>query len=111
MRTTILIIAVLLLAGCNGVLLPMTQGNAKFDPTTGHPTEVNYTSTKAQAGFNAEVDPSTGKISVQSDNADSPRGFEDYVQAQMLIELERLKLYQSMFDQAMKAAAQGAPGP
>lgn len=105
MKTLLVMLIALILTGCAGVQLPKTKGLIEYEQ--GKPKKVEYESTKAQAGFDATYNPTTGEIDVHSDKADSPRGYESYIQAQMQVELKRLELYQTMFEAAMK----GAPGP
>lgn len=97
------VVLVLLLSGC-GLQLPTTTGEATFKE--GKLASVRYVSTKAQSGFHAAYDPETKQIVINTD-ADSPRGYEDYLQAQAQIELKRLELLNKAFD----VLKEGAPGP
>jgi hypothetical protein len=102
-------VLVLLLAGC-GIRIPTTVGEAQFDEN-GKIQGVRYESTKAQSGFHAEYNPTTKLLVIKTDNADSPRGYEDYVKGQVLIELQRLELYQKMTDALISAGKSAAPVP
>lgn len=105
----VLLCATVLLGGC-GVQLPKTEGTAEFYEN-GKPKQVNLFTTKAHTEFHSEVNPQTGGIVVDSARSDSPRGYEDYVQAQMMIELKRLEFYKAMADALIAAGKSAAPVP
>lgn len=107
-KTSIILLCALVLTGC-GVQLPFTKGKAEFE--AGKIKVMEYESTKAQSGFDGEYNPETNNFSIHTDNADSPRGYENYVEAQMMIELKRLEFYKAMVDALISAGKSAAPVP
>lgn len=109
MKYLLCMIGALVLSGC-GIQLPTTEGSVEFTDD-GKLKEMSYESTKAQSGFHGEYNPETKQFLIKTDKADSPRGYEDYVQAQMMAELKRIEFYQTMVDALLESGKSAAPGP
>jgi hypothetical protein len=93
------------LSGCAQMFTAKTKASYKVTSPTGVVTEALYESDKEQVGFDAEIDPTTGKVHVKADKSGT---LESVVAAIAAQQAQIGKLFETILPMAAQAAKAGS---